>query len=145
MRRSHEHSIRFLCTLDLTMGGAFLQVCSIIISGCFLFESYLVLLWCLFWHQACVKIYTSCYHLAEYCVFIKQSLPPHMFHFPNPKRGGRAPLLPKLRGHFFKLLHHGSLKHPSILYLFTCVGLGYGQFTGTIGFPIQCFSSNLKP
>lgn len=26
---------------------------------------------------------------------------------------------------------------PSILYLFTCVGLGYGQFTGTL--PIRSF------
>ncbi|KAK7297729.1 hypothetical protein VNO77_47727 [Canavalia gladiata] len=37
----------------------------------------------------------------------------------------RAPLLPKLRGHFAEFLRHGSLKRPSILYLFTCVGLGY--------------------
>lgn len=28
---------------------------------------------------------------------------------------------------------------PSILYLFTCVGLGYGQFTGRIALPILCF------
>lgn len=39
----------------------------------------------------------------------------------------RAPLLPKLRGHFAEFLRHGSLKRPSILYLFTCVGLGYGH------------------
>jgi len=26
---------------------------------------------------------------------------------------------------------------PSILYLFTCVGLGYGQFTGRIALPIR--------
>ena len=28
---------------------------------------------------------------------------------------------------------------PSILYLFTCVGLGYGQFTGRIALPIRSF------
>lgn len=28
---------------------------------------------------------------------------------------------------------------PSILYLFTCVGLGYGQFTGGIALPIRSF------
>jgi hypothetical protein len=38
----------------------------------------------------------------------------------------KAPLLPKLRGHFAEFLQHGSLKRLSILYLFTCVGLGNG-------------------
>lgn len=28
---------------------------------------------------------------------------------------------------------------PSILYLLTCVGLGYGQFTGRIALPIRSF------
>lgn len=28
---------------------------------------------------------------------------------------------------------------PSILYLFTCVGLGYGQLTGRIALPIRSF------
>ncbi|GJZ01339.1 reverse transcriptase domain-containing protein [Tanacetum coccineum] len=51
----------------------------------------------------------------------------------------RTPLLPKLRGHFAEFLRHGSLKRPSILYLFTCVGLGYGQFTGRITLPIRSF------
>ncbi|KAG5098191.1 hypothetical protein JHK82_048045 [Glycine max] len=51
----------------------------------------------------------------------------------------RAPLLPKLRGHFAEFLQHGSLKRPSIIYLFTCVGLGYGQFTGRIALPIRSF------
>ncbi|MED6202083.1 hypothetical protein PIB30_101799 [Stylosanthes scabra] len=43
------------------------------------------------------------------------------------------------------LLNHGnampdgSLERPSILYLFTCVGLGYGQFTGRIALPIRSF------
>ncbi|KAM1662945.1 hypothetical protein ACFX13_043230 [Malus domestica] len=32
-----------------------------------------------------------------------------------------------------------SLKRPSILYLFTAIGLGHGQFTGRIAFPIRSF------
>ena len=51
-----------------------------------------------------------------------------------------APLLPKLRGHFAEFLNHNSLDRLSILYLITCVGLGYGQlephadaFLGSIG------------
>ena len=53
-----------------------------------------------------------------------------------------APLLPKLRGHFAEFLNHDSLDLLSILYLTTCVGLGYGQleprvdaFLGSIGSP----------
>ena len=52
----------------------------------------------------------------------------------------RAPLLPKLRGHFAEFLNHDSLERLSILYLITCVGLGYGRlephvdaFLGSIG------------
>jgi hypothetical protein len=37
-----------------------------------------------------------------------------------------APLLPKLRGYFAEFLNHSSLDHLGILYLTTCVGLGYG-------------------
>jgi hypothetical protein len=37
-----------------------------------------------------------------------------------------APLLPKLRGYFAEFLNHGSLDRLGILYLTTCVGLGYG-------------------
>ena len=51
-----------------------------------------------------------------------------------------APLLPKLRGHFAEFLNHNSLDRLGILYLITCVGLGYGQlephadaFLGSIG------------
>ena len=54
----------------------------------------------------------------------------------------RAPLLPKLRGHFAEFLNHDSLDRLSILYLTTCVGLGYGRlgprvdaFLGSIGSP----------
>ena len=38
-----------------------------------------------------------------------------------------APLIPKLRGHFAEFLNHGYLDHLGILYLTTCVGLGYGR------------------
>ena len=38
----------------------------------------------------------------------------------------QAPLLPKLRGYFAEFLNHSSLDHLGILYLTTCVGLGYG-------------------
>ena len=37
----------------------------------------------------------------------------------------RAPLLPKLRGHFAEFLRESYLAPLSILYLPTCVGLGY--------------------
>ena len=49
----------------------------------------------------------------------------------QPKRLGRreAPLLPKLRGYFAEFLNHDSLDRLSILYLTTCVGLGYGRLT----------------
>ena len=53
-----------------------------------------------------------------------------------------APLLPKLRGHFAEFLNHSYLDRLSILYLTTCVGLGYGPcessleaFLGSIGSP----------
>ncbi len=40
-----------------------------------------------FQHRAGVRLYTSCCHLAESCVFNKQSLPPGMCRFPNPEIG----------------------------------------------------------
>jgi hypothetical protein len=58
-----------------------------------------------------------------------------------------APLLPKLRGHFAEFLNHNSLDRLSILYLITCVGLGYGRlkpradaFLGSIGSPNPPFT-----
>ncbi len=39
----------------------------------------------------------------------------------------RAPLLPKLRGHFAEFLNEGSPAHLRILSLPTCVGLRYGH------------------
>ena len=53
-----------------------------------------------------------------------------------------VPLLPKLRGHFAEFLNHSSLARLGMLYLTTCVGLGYGPctssleaFLGSIGSP----------
>ena len=53
---------------------------------------------------------------------------------------GVVPLLPKLRGHLAEFLNHSSLDRLGILYLTTCVGLGYGPcmnsleaFLGSIG------------
>ncbi len=43
-----------------------------------------------------------------------------------------VPLLPKLRGHFAEFLNHSSLDRLSILYLTTCVGLGYGPCTNSL-------------
>ena len=37
-----------------------------------------------------------------------------------------VPLIPKLRGYFAEFLHHDYLDRLGILYLSTCVGLGYG-------------------
>ena len=51
-----------------------------------------------------------------------------------------VPLLPKLRGHFAEFLNHSSPDRLGILYLTTCVGLGYGPhehsleaFLGSMG------------
>ena len=56
--------------------------------------------------------------------------------------GVGVPLLPKLRGYFAEFLNHSSLVRLGILYLTTCVGLGYGPcahsleaFLGSIGSP----------
>ena len=38
----------------------------------------------------------------------------------------KAPLIPKLRGHFAEFLQQSSLKRLSLLNLSTCVGLKYG-------------------
>ena len=41
-------------------------------------------------------------------------------------------LIPKLHMQFAEFLQHSSLKRLSILYLSTCVGLGYGLYGGAI-------------
>lgn len=53
-----------------------------------------------------------------------------------------VPLLPKLRGHFAEFLNHSYLVRLGMLYLTTCVGLGYGPcvcsleaFLGSRGSP----------
>ena len=54
---------------------------------------------------------------------------------PSPRRGfrARAPLLPRLRGHFAEFLHHDSLVRLGILCPTTCVGLGYGRLAPRAG------------
>ncbi len=66
-----------------------------------------------------------------------------------------APLLPKLRGYFAEFLNHSSLDRLGILYLTTCVGLGYGPqqhsleaFLGSMGsssFAALGYASPLTP
>src|SRR5262249_4155552 len=93
---------------------------------------------------------TSSYDFARTCVFSKQSLLPGLCGRTTLAREGAsrhpAPLLPKLRGHFAEFLNHSSLDRLGILYLTTCVGLGYGPrknsleaFLGSMGSP--CFAS----
>ena len=53
--------------------------------------------------------YTSPYGLAETCVFDKQSLGP--IHCGSSGLALKAPLLPKLRGHFAEFLNESSLAH----------------------------------
>ncbi len=49
-----------------------------------------------------------------------------------------APLIPKLRGHFAEFLNQSYLALLSILYLSTCVGLGYGHHMNSpLGFSWQ--------
>lgn len=65
-----------------------------------------------------------------------------------------APLLPKLRGHFAEFLNHSSPERLSILYLTTCVGLGYGpnmhsleaflDSTGSQNSPQKGYASRLE-
>ena len=44
----------------------------------------------------------------------------------------QVPLIPKLRGYFAEFLHHDCLDRLGILYLSTCVGLGYGRLTTSL-------------
>ena len=93
------------------------------------FNSELAPLLLTFQHRAGVRPYTSPYGFAEPCVFSKQSPPPGLC--PPPilayKRGL---LLANLRRYFAEFLKRGSLKRLGILYLSTCVGLGYGHMEG---------------
>ena len=67
-------------------------------------------------------------------------MPPHPAAHREGVDGSGVPLLPKLRGYFAEFLNHSSLVRLGILYLTTCVGLGYGPcvcsleaFLGSIG------------
>ena len=93
-----------------------------------------------FQHRAKVRPNTSSYEFAESCVFTKQSPPPilcHLFKVALKK----VPLIPKLRGQFAEFLQRSSLKRLGILYLSTCVGLGYdfnlGLFPGELSLPTE--------
>ena len=78
-----------------------------------------------FLHRAGVSPYTSSLEFAQTCVFDKQSLEPLLC---GPEhRVSRAPLLPKLRGHFAEFLNKGSPDRLRILSSPTCVGLRYGH------------------
>src|SRR5690348_4342151 len=83
-----------------------------------------------FQHRAGVSPYTSSYDFARTCVFSKQSLGPGLCDHPPPARKRASEqtvlLLPKLRRYFAEFLDHSSLDRLGILYLTTCVGLGYG-------------------
>ncbi len=69
---------------------------------------------------------------AATCVFTKQSLEPILCGLLQFKSAWdsplmKAPLLPKLRGHFAEFLLHDSLEHLRLLASPTCVGLRYGR------------------
>ena len=69
---------------------------------------------------------------ADTCVFAKQSLEPilcGLVPLPGAKPGQvlKAPLLPKLRGHFAEFLLHKSLEHLRLLASPTCVRFRYGH------------------
>ena len=100
------------------------------------FDSKLSPLLLTFRHRAGVRPYTAPYGFAEPCVFSKQSPPPTLCH-PHLVAQMEVPLLPKLRGHFAEFLQHRSLKRLGMLYLPTCVGLGYGLVGGAISWNIQ--------
>ncbi len=89
-----------------------------------------------FQHRAGVRAYTASCDFARSCVFSKQSLGPgfcdpiELQTFVLHPTG--AFLLPKLRNHFAEFLNQSFLARLSILYLSTCVGLGYGYHTSSL-------------
>jgi hypothetical protein len=56
-----------------------------------------------------------------------------------------APLLPKLRGQFAEFLNHSSPDRLGILYLTTCVGLGYGPRTTSLEAFLGSIGSSTSP
>ena len=100
------------------------------------FNSELALLLLTFRHRAGVRPYTSSCDFAEPCVFSKQSPPPGLC----PRtRLASCPglLLANLRRYFAEFLKCGSLKRLGILYLSTCVGLGYDLAEGYFQEPLS--------
>ena len=93
------------------------------------FNSELALLLLTFRHRAGVRLYTSSCDFAQPYVLSKQSPPPGLC--PRPVVAHKPGLLlPKLRRYFAEFLKRGSLKRLGMLYLSTCVGLGYGLMEG---------------
>ena len=82
-----------------------------------------------FRHRAGVRPYTSSCDFAEPCVFSKQSPPPGLC--PQLILAYKLGLLlANLRRYFAEFLQRSSLKRLGILYLSTCVGLGYDLMEG---------------
>jgi hypothetical protein len=82
-----------------------------------------------FRHRAGVRPYTSSCDFAEPCVFSKQSPPPGLC--PQLTLAYKLGLLlANLRRYFAEFLQRSSLKRLGILYLSTCVGLGYDLTEG---------------
>ena len=102
-----------------------------------------------FQHRAGVSPYTSFCNFARTCVFGKQSLEPGLCGLLTLRRKTptrqRAPLLPKLRGHFAEFLIHDSLDRLGILYLTTCVGFGYGPLLSSLDAFLDSIGSSTSP
>ena len=95
-----------------------------------------------FRHRAGVRPYTSSCDFAEPCVFSKQSPPPGLC--PRPIVAYEPGLLlANVRRQFAEFLQRGSLKRLGILYLPTCVGLGYGHCVGAIS--RNCSAATANP
>jgi hypothetical protein len=77
------------------------------------FDSQLAPLLLTFRHWAGVSPYTSAFAFAETYVFGKQSVEPLFCSLLTPRKreATKAPLLPKVRGHFAEFLNRGSLDH----------------------------------
>ena len=107
------------------------------------FNSVLAHLLLTFRHRAGVRPYTSPCGLAEPCVFSKQSPPPGLC----PRSAVACKpglLLANLRRHFAEFLQRGSLKRLGILYLSTCVGLGYGLMEGCFLEPLNGLTNPIR-
>ena len=55
-----------------------------------------------------------------------------------------GPLIPKLRGQFAEFLQRSSLKRLGMLYLSTCVGLGYGLLGGYFLELLHCQTNPIR-